>query len=67
MTYLEVVLSQVPLRWGLEELCVREVEAIMENVPSKNSVSTKTASLDLSMSLLLLFAVLIFDKIWPAP
>ncbi len=46
MTYPKVVPLQVPLRWGLEDLRLREGKASVENVVSENVVSTKAVLLE---------------------
>ncbi len=46
MTYLEVMPSKVPFRWGLEKFRMREIKASVEDVVGEDKVSAKTAPLE---------------------
>ncbi len=45
MTYLEVMSSQFPFRWGFEKLRLREIKASVVNVVGEDEVSMTTAPL----------------------
>ncbi len=46
MTYLEVMPSEGPFRWGLEKFRLREINASVGDVVGEDEVSAKTAPLE---------------------